>query len=562
MNRLSVFVLLALWSVLRVSIAAEPPEGAQPEATAQEKIAPLLDGLGDHHHSIATENELAQRYFDQGLVLAFGFNHPEAARSFRQVQVLDPENPMGYWGEALVLGPNINAPMADENVPKAWAALQKARQLARQAEPRHRDYIEALSARYSAQPSDDRSALDQAYADAMRDLAAKYPEDYDAQTLFAEALMDTTPWDYWDEQGEPKEVTREILTTLERVLARRPNHPLANHLYIHAVEAVHPEWGEAAADRLGELVPGAGHLVHMPSHIYIRVGRYEDANAANERAGAADSAYIAQCHAQGVYALGYVPHNHHFLWFGKAMTGESRDCLTSARHVRHHVDTQKMREPGFGALQHYHTLPIWTYVRFGMWDNALKEEKPAEDLKYPTGVWHFARGMALAHTGSPDQAQAELDALSRLAADRSLEEVTIWQLNDARELLQIAEQVLGAVVAKARGDLSTAETKLQRAVELEDALMYDEPPTWCIPPRQLLGAVLLQSDQAAEAEAVYREELKIYPDNGWSLIGLHQALKAQGEREAATEVKQRFEQAWAHADVTLVNSYEVAAAAR
>ncbi|MEZ6097745.1 MAG: hypothetical protein R3E01_02115 [Pirellulaceae bacterium] len=535
--------------------AQEPARTATPETAAYKKIAPLLDGMGDHTHPISTDSGLAQRYFDQALVLAFGFNHAEAARCFRQMQALDPDCAMGYWGEALVLGPNINAPMLDENVPKAWAALQKAQEHSDRASPRHCDYIHALAARYAKDTPDDRSSLDQLYADAMRKLAAKYPEDYDAQTLFAESLMTTTPWNYWQDDGEPKEVTRELLRTLERVLARRPSHPFANHLYIHAIEAQHPDWGEACADRLRDLVPGAGHLVHMPSHIYIRVARYEEANAANERAIDADQAYITQCHAQGLYTLGYVPHNHHFLWFGKAMTGESKDCLAAARHVRRHVDQEKMREPGLGTLQHFFTLPMWTYIRFCMWDEALAEEKPAEDVKYPTAVWHFARGMALARTGQPKPAQAELVALARFAADQSLDDVTIWDLNTTRDLLQIAQHVLSAAVAETDADFATAEKHLRRAVELEDELNYDEPPSWCIPPRQLLGALLLEADKPAEAEAIYREELKIYPENGWSLFGLQQALK--GRTEAAAQAKRRFDKAWANADVALASSWQV-----
>lgn len=544
-------------ALLTLLIATAIPMGASSQATpspSDPAPAPLFAELGDFHHEIETDVPLAQTYFDQGMILAFGFNHAEAARSFREAQRLDPDCAMCYWGEALVLGPNINAAMPDENVPAAWAALEKAREHADKATPRHRAYIEALTARYRPEPLEDRSKLDLAYAEAMGEVAAQYPEDYDAQTLYAEALMDTTPWDYWKENEEPKEVTRELLRTLERVLARRPNHPLANHLYIHVVEKVHPDWGVAAAERIGDLVPDAGHLVHMPSHIFIRIGRYQDANRANQEAIAADRSYIAQCHAQGVYSLGYVPHNHHFLWFGKAMTGESRDCLAAARHTREHVDREKMREPGFGALQHYYTLPLWTYVRFGMWDEALAEPEPADDLKYPRGVWHFARGMALARTGKPDRARDELGALTRLATDDRLAEVTIWELNDTQSLLEIAEEVLSATITEARGDLAVAESRLRDAVRLEEALVYDEPPTWFIPPRQLLGAVLLKAGKPAEAERVYREELRIYPDNGWSLFGLRQALEEQGENEKARKVGERFEQAWSQADVTLEES--------
>lgn len=541
-----------------IVISAEPPETATPETADYEKIAPLFEGMSDYHHPISTDSKLAQRYFNQGMVLMFGFNHPEASRSFRQVQVLDPDCAMGYWGEALVLGPNINAPMLEKNIPKAWNALQSAIKHADRATPRHRDYIQALKERYAADPPEDRTSLNRAYADAMRQVARKHPDDYDAQTLFAESLMNLSPWDYWRDDGKPKEMTRELLRTLERVLARTPEHPLANHLYIHAVEAEHPEWAEACADRLRVLVPGAGHLVHMPSHIYIRVARYESANAANERAIDTDHDYIVQCHAQGLYTLGYVPHNHHFLWFGKAMTGESEDCLEAAGYVRETVDKEQMRQPGLGTLQHFYTLPLWTYVRFCMWEEALAAEQPEEDLKYPTGVWHFARGMALAHTDQPEKAQQELNALTEFAHDPALGEVTIWDLNTTRDLLQISEKVLGAAVAEANGDLKHAETQFEEAVKLEDALAYDEPPSWTVPPRQRLGALQLVAENPEAAEATYREELEIYPDNGWSLLGLAQALQAQGKHEEAKRVQQRFEDAWQQADVRLKSSREVA----
>lgn len=391
LSRFGFAILVLLPWITPAGIAQESKRGDDSEELSYRKIAPLLAGMGKHRHPIATDSELAQRYFDQGLVLAFGFNHAEAKRAFRQVQVLDPDCAMGYWGEALVLGPNINAPMLEEHVSQAWSALQKASKFADAAMPRHTSYIQALKSRYAERPPEDRSSLDIAYSEAMRSLAARYPEDDDAQTLFAESLMVTTPWDYWNDDGTPGEITEELLRTLERVLARSPEHPLANHLYIHAVEAVHPEWAEACANRLRNMVPGAGHLVHMPSHVYIRVGRYDDANAVNERAIDADQSYITQCHAQGLYALGYVPHNHHFLWFGKAITGESQDCLNAARHVRNHVDKQMMRVPGFGTLQHFYTLPLWTYVRFCMWDDVLAEDRPADDLKYPLGVWHYTR---------------------------------------------------------------------------------------------------------------------------------------------------------------------------
>jgi len=519
-----------------------------------QKEAPLFDNLGSHHHEVSTRIPLAQRYFDQGLILAYGFNHAEAARSFREAQRLDPHCAMAYWGEALVLGPNINAPMEAGQVPTAWSALQQALRIADQATPRERDYILALAKRYGPEPVPDRSGLDAAYADAMRGLAQRYPDDVDAQTLFAEALMDTTPWDYWLAGGEPKPVTKEILATLERAMRLDPDHPGANHLYIHAVEAVHPEWGVASADRLRALVPGAGHLVHMPCHIYVRVGRYAEASEANEKATAADQDYVTQCHAQGLYPLAYVPHNHHFLWFTASMEGRSARAIAAARHVAEHVDPQQMREPGYGTLQHFYTLPLYARARFGHWQEILAEPAPDADLKYPTGVWHFARGLALVRTGSLPEAEDELSKLAALAADRSLDTVTIWDINTTRHLLRIATEVLAGEIAEARGDFDGAIRLLQQAVELEDTLHYDEPAPWYAPTRQTLGAILLEAGRGAEAEAVYRAELRTYPANGWSLFGLARALQAEGQAAEAEQVKRQFAEAWSHADVTLTSS--------
>lgn len=533
--------------------ASDGPNVGAVEATkpaaASGPTAPLLEGLGDHHHPVDTDVALSQRYFDQGLMLAYGFNHAEAARSFREAQRLDPDCAMAYWGEALVLGPNINAAMEAADVPLAWKALQRARILAATAPESERAYIEALAARYLAQPPDDRSALDQAYADAMRELARRYPEDLDAQTLFAEALMDTTPWNYWLPDGEPRPVTNEILETLDRVLAVDPYHEGANHLYIHAVEAGRPEAGAGAADRLGGLAPGAGHLVHMPAHIYVRLGRYQDASEANERAIASDDSYVTQCHAQGVYPLSYMPHNHHFLWYSAAMEGRSARSIAAARHISDNVDTEMMAKPGYGALQHFYVMPWYAWVRFRKWDRILSSAPPESDLPYPTAVWHYARGMALARTGRSTEAESELDALSKLADDPRLDGVMIF-VNSTRNILGIARASLAAEIAAERGDIQEALALLGDAVELEDALTYDEPPPWHTPTRQSLGAALLDAGRAADAERVYREDLARYPANGWSLFGLQQALATQGRAEEAAETGRLFETAWRRADVS------------
>lgn len=535
-----------LWLVVGAAAAAKAP--------TEGRHAPLLDGMGSHHHPIATDVPLAQRYFDQGLVLAYGFNHAEAARSFREAARLDPACAMCNWGVALVLGPNINAAMDPEAVPEAWAALEAARVLAEDAPEAERAYVAALAARYAEEPGDDRSALDAAYAGAMRELHRRYPDDLDAATLFAEALMDTTRWDYWTADGEPKPVTEEILATLESVLARDPAHPGANHLYIHAVEAVRPELGVAAADRLRSLVPGAGHLVHMPSHIYVRVGRYHDAALANERAIAADDAYVTQCHAQGLYPLAYMPHNHHFLWASATLEGRSEVALGAARHIAAHTDPEMMRQPGLGTLQHYWATPLFAQVRFGRWDEVLAAPKPPADLVYPTGVWHYARAMALVRKDRLDEAARELGELARTAADPALEGVTIWDLNTTRALLEIASRVVAGELAAAKGDFTAAVEYLEEAVAREDRLRYDEPPPWHYPVRQTLGAVLLRAGRPADAERVYRQDLERFPDNGWSLYGLAASLDAQKKAGESAAVRKRFTAAWRNADVQLTAS--------
>lgn len=514
--------------------------------------APLFKGMGNHHHSITTKSSQSQRYFDQGLILAYGFNHAEAARSFRQAIKLDPDCAMCNWGLAYVLGPNINATMEDDAVPESYAAIQKAIALAKDSSPSEQAYISALAKRYTNRPLKDRSSLDLAYAEAMKQVTKQYPDDLDAATIYAEALMDTMPWDYWTEE-QPKPETQEVLNTLESVLQRDRNHPGANHLYIHAVEAVKPEQAIAAADRLGDLVPGSGHLVHMPSHIYIRVGRYHDAALANQKAIAVDRDYITQCHAQGVYPLAYMPHNHHFLWFAATLEGNSKLATEAGRNVAAMVDAQTMREPGMGTLQHFYSIPLFTMTRFGQWDKILATPQPEADLKYPTGIWHYARGLAYTAQDKINQAQQELEQLSVLANDPELESVTIWDINTTQSILQVATEVLrGEIAAKQGSDNAIAH--LRQAVTLEDALNYDEPADWSTPARQYLGAALLQAQNFAAAEQVYRQDLAIYPNNGWSLFGLVQSLQAQKKDSEAKKVQQQFESAWQDADVQLTAS--------
>jgi tetratricopeptide (TPR) repeat protein len=515
----------------------------------QEKRAPLFDNLGNHQHPISTKNPLAQRYFNQGLILAYGFNHAEAARSFQEAARLDPNCAMCYWGLAYVLGPNINAPMDAAAYPTAWQAVQKAIALSKNATKREQAYIEALAKRYSAEPIQDRKPFDLAYANAMRQVARRFPDDLDAATLFAEALMDTTPWDYWDEAGKPKPEGTEIMRTLENILKRHPNHPGANHLYIHAVEKERPELGIPSADRLMKLVPGSGHLVHMASHIYIRVGRYHDAVVSNQKGIQADDSYVASCHAQGMYPLVYMAHNHHFLWFAALMNGQSKVAIDAAHHTAM-VDEQLMRQPELaGTLQHFYTIPIYTLARFGKWDDILAIPTPAQDLKYPNGALHYARGLAFLAKGNLEQSIQELAQLRILAADPTLQQSTIGGFNSTAKVLNIASEVLAGEIAAKQGNSKQAIEHLQKAVQIEDSLVYTEPADWYYPSHQALATILLEGGQAAAAEKAYREDLKIYPENGWSLFGLAQSLRMQGKTQEAKAIQTRYEKAWAFADV-------------
>ncbi len=513
---------------------------------------PLYDGLDHYSYPISTKNAQAQRYFNQGLLLAYGFNHAEAARSFREAARLDPDCAMCYWGTALVLGPNINAGMEKEAVPIAWEALQTAMRLSQKnhTSAPEKAMIQALAQRYTAQPVDDRQSLDRAYMTAMRNMMQRYPKDLDVATLFAEAMMDTMPWDYWQVDGQPKPEAVAIFEVLEQVLNQNPNHPGANHLYIHAVEKVKPELAIAAADRLMTLFPNAGHLVHMPSHIYIRTGRYHDAVISNQRGVKADDAYLAQTQAQGIYPLAYRPHNHHFLWFAAMMTGQSQIALEAAEQTAK-VDPKLLGEGDLaGSLQHYSIIPLTTLVRFSQWDKILATSAPGQP--YPQGIWHYARGKAFLAKGEVSNAHQELQQLqSIVTANPALKDLKIWGANSTGSILEIATQVLSGELASAQQQYDQAIAHLKTAVNREDALVYTEPPNWYQPTRQALANVLSKAGKPEEAEEVYRSDLKIYPENGWSLYGLAQSLQAQGKTKEAQSTQAQFRSAWKFADVSL-----------
>ena len=539
----------------RSTAAAEAPQETAESINelAARAGAPLFDGMGDHEHPITTSDTDAQRYFNQGLIIDFGFNHAESARSFRAAQTLDPECAMCFWGEALALGPNINVTsngkvvMADDDRIKAFAAIQKAVALSENVTEAERDYINALAARYNGDPETPREPLDEAYAVAMGELYAKYPGDDDAASLFAESLMNTMPWDYWTEEQNPKPRTEEVIAALEAVLERNPRHPMAIHLYIHAVEASNsPERAETPADNLRTLVPGSGHLVHMPSHIYYRIGRYADASEANVLAAAVDEAYIAACNAQGFYPAAYYPHNIHFLWASASMEGRSAVAIEAGEKVAANVRLEMIEE--FPGVEFFKTIPMQSLVQFGRWDEVLAAPQPPAHLEYSNGIWHYARAVALARTGEIDAALAERTKLEALktATDVAFLDTILYP---ATMLLEIADSLALGEIAMAESQFDVAAGHFAKAVEVQDELPYTEPPFWYYPTRHSLGAALLAGGDAAGAEAVYRADLDMYPRNGWAMFGLIEALKAQDKD--ASDVEQRFETVWAQADVTL-----------
>ncbi|MDX1482029.1 MAG: tetratricopeptide repeat protein [Woeseiaceae bacterium] len=525
-------------------------------ALAARAGAPLFDGMGNHHHPVTTRDADAQRYFDQGLIIDYGFNHAESARSFRAAQTLDPDCAMCYWGEALALGPNINVTsdgkviMADDDRINAHRAVQKAISLKDKVSQKERDYIDALAARYNGKPDTPREPLDEAYMNAMRELHHKYPEDDDAASLFAESIMNTMPWDYWLDGSNPKPLAREAIDVLETVLERSPEHPMAIHLYIHAVEASdRPERAEGPADTLQNLVPGSGHLVHMPSHIYYRVGRYHDASRANELAAAVDEAYIAQCNAQGFYPAAYYPHNIHFLWASASMEGRSAVAIEAGEKVAKNVRLEMIEE--FPSVEFFKTIPMQSLVQFGRWDDVLALEPPPADLEYSRGIWHYARATAFARTGRLPQARAERAKLVPLkdATDVQFLDTLLYP---ATMLLDIADSLTLGEIAMAEEDYAAAIGHYRAAVEVQDELPYTEPPFWYYPTRHSLGKALLAAGRPAEAEAVYRKNLENYPRNGWAMYGLILALEAQGKD--ASDVQERFDTVWSQADVTLTAS--------
>jgi tetratricopeptide (TPR) repeat protein len=513
--------------------------------------AQLFDGLGSFHRKISTSSAQAQQYFDQGMRLMWGFNHDESSRSFARAAQLDPECAICLWGVALTVGPNYNMPMmAEPRAKVAFETLQRALALLDEASPPEQALIKALKARYPRPAALDPSNLDpvlRAYAAEMRAVAERFPQDSDIQTMYAESMMNINAWKLWSREGAPAPGTETIVATLEAVLARDPSHPGANHYYVHAVEASpHPEKALAAAGRLTEMMPAAGHLVHMPAHIMQRVGRYEEAAEANRKASAADKSYLEHSQPLDYYPM-YVAHNFQFLGYSAAMEGRKAETLQAMKQMRAVFPEEAMLAmPG---LDWYGAEPLLAQVRFAMWDEILAEPQPNPALKALTGGYLFARVAALAAKSRIAEARRALDELDKLRA--SLPAEAGAGFNSAQDVLALAANIARSRVQVAENDREGAIKTLTEAVGQEDRLNYDEPADWFFPVRHLLGVELLKVGRSAQAEAVYREDLRRNPENGWSLFGLAQALRAAGKSGAATPIDARFAKAWKGADVSL-----------
>jgi tetratricopeptide (TPR) repeat protein len=501
-------------------------------------VAPLLTGVGGHHFPIDSNDRRVRRYFDQGMLLVYGFNPAEAARSFEAALAIDPRCAACWWALAWALGPNINTDMSPEAAVRVERAVGQARRHAGRASPVQRSLIDALALRHPGGGVIDETA----YAQRMGELARRQPRDAQVALLAAEALLNLHPYDWWAPVGAPQPWTPEIASLLERAMALNPRDPGAHHYWIHLQESSpHPQRALRSAEYLRDAVPGSAHLLHMPSHIYMRVGRFDDAIRANQRSIEADQRYLAQVDAQGAYRVGYVAHNHHFLWAAASMAGRRQLAQQAAQAAWPTACGPAGRDPGTAIVQQYAVLPYFTLVRFGQWHTMLHDTLPPDSAEpYPQAIWHYARGTALVRSGDLDAAGQALAQLERLAADPALAGVKVKNLNPAASLARIAVLTLRADLALARGEPESGVALLREATRIEDALEYDEPHLWLAPTRQALGVALLAAGQAGQAEQVYREDLAHYPDNGWSLTGLTRALAQQGR---AAQARQAGEQA-------------------
>ncbi|MBD0832284.1 tetratricopeptide repeat protein [Aestuariibaculum sediminum] len=516
------------------------------------QIAPLFENLGTHTYNISTDNALAQRFFNQGLRLMYAFNHAEAHRSFMEASRLDPNCAMAFWGQAYTLGPNINDPEPDEERKLKYnEALAEAIKQMNNATPKEQALIEALTHRYSTNLEKEVSVLNLAYMKAMEKVATQHHSDSDIQTLYAASVMNTVPWNYWDKKGNPSPNIPKAKEALEKAIQLNSEHPGAHHYYIHMVELPNPDLAVPSAEKLATLMPAAGHLVHMPSHIYIRVGRYKDAVIANQKAILADEDYISQCYSQGMYPLGYYPHNIHFLWSASSLLGNSQMAIEAAKKTAEKVPVGEMKDLHF--LQNFASTPLLAYTRFGKWNDILTYPKPNDDIKHLKLIWHYARGIAFTRKNNIKEAKEELEAIKILIEDPEMESIIATGFDSGTTLAKLAFEIVSGEIAASRQDYNTAIKHLNKAVSMEDDLIYNEPSAWHIPPRQNLGAILLKAKRFNEAENIFKEDLLNLRQNGWSLMGLYQSLLAQNKTKEAKNIKNEFNKAWQESDV-IINS--------
>lgn len=519
------------------------------------KKAPIFSGLEGIHFPVTTTSKEAQQYFDQGMMLSFGFNHAEAARSFYEAARQDSSCAMCWWGFAYVLGPNYNAGMEPDNFQRAHDAAQKAKMHAGKVTEKEKALIDAIQYRYTSDSTIARPQLDSAFAVAMRKVYQKYSSDVTISSLFAESLMDLHPWNLWKKDGTMQPWTPEIISVLEKCIAKEPRHAGANHFYIHAMEMSNTaEKSLYSADLLRDLVPGSGHLVHMPSHTYIRIGKYHEGVIANQKAVLVDSLYMEACHAQGAYPLAYYPHNHHFIAACATFSGESKVAMVGARATSDHAHKKLFKEPGWATLQHYYSIPWYVQVKLGMWEDIHKEAEPEKDLKYPLVVWNYAQGMASLGKNNIAAAKKNLATINEIIKDTTIRELTIWGINNVYDLCLIAEKVLEGEISAKEKNYSRAISLLKEAVVMEDALNYDEPPDWFFSVRHHLGAVVVESGTYMDAIKIYEDDLKVYRENGWALRGLMNVYEKLGDNRRYKAVKARFDEAWKHADIQITAS--------
>jgi hypothetical protein len=511
---------------------------------------PLIRAFKFVHLPVSTKVDSAQLYFDQGLSQLYAFNHGEAGRSFKTAIRLDPSAPMPYWGLAMVLGPNYNAALNPGALKDINAAIENARSRSAEATDIEKGLINALALRFPAAPVEDMTAFNAAYAMAMKKLSNQYPSNAELAVLYIDALMNEHPWNFWLKDGTAQPWTNNTIAVIESVLKKWPEHPGAIHYYIHATEASQePEKALPYADRLAEMVKGNGHLVHMPSHTYIRTGDYHKGVLVNEEASASDSVYISQCRAEGFYPMLLYPHNIHFLAACAFLEGSTKKAIDAAWMVSRQADKKYLAESI--TVQHFYSIPYYVLVQLEKWDDILRIPMPGESLIYPKAIWHYARGLAYAGKSDFNKAQQELQNLEKIVKDGTLKSMLIWDLNSAQQLVEMALLVLDGELNARHGNTAMAIQQFREAVKLEDQLNYNEPPDWFFSNRLRLGSWLLKTGQAEAAETVYVEDLKTFPENGWALHGLEKALKAQRKTEAAAAVQIRFRKAWQWADLTL-----------